>query len=55
LQIRSSIPAKMRGVADSAGDFSDCHLCGGGAEAGDVALVFSEPVGDLQSEGNRSA
>ena len=42
----------MRGVADGAGDFADLHLLGGCAEAGDVALIFGKPVGDLQAEGD---
>ena len=43
---------EVRSIADGAGDFSKFHVMGGFAETGDVALIFSEPVGDLQAEGD---
>src|SRR6516165_6288715 len=42
--------AEMCRIADGAGDFSVGHAAGGFAEAGDVALVFREPVGDFQAK-----
>jgi hypothetical protein len=44
--------AKMRSIADGAGNFANGHLRGGGAEARDVALIFSEPIGDFQAKGD---
>src|SRR5580704_18799976 len=43
---------KMRSVAYGTGDFSEFHVADGFVEAGDVALIFSEPVGDLKAEGD---
>src|SRR5262249_30492977 len=42
----------MRSITDSAGDFPNCHLCSGFAEARYVALVLGEPVGDFEAEGD---
>ena len=44
--------AEVRGVADGAGDFAELHVAGGFAEAGDIALIFGKPVGDLEAEGD---
>ena len=38
--------------ADGAGEFSDAHVFGGGAKAGDVALGFRVLVGEFESEGD---
>jgi hypothetical protein len=42
----------MRSIANGAGDFSNGHLSGGGAESRDVALILSEPIGNLEAEGD---
>src|SRR5258708_5554113 len=44
--------AEVRGVADGAGNFSHGHLRGSIAKTLLIALVFGEPVGDFQAEGN---
>jgi len=52
--MRSSISGPRCEALPTAPDiFPTCHLRSGFAEARDVALVLREPVGDLQSEGNR--
>ncbi len=43
---------EMRGVANGAGNFSNSHLRGGGAESRNVALIFSKPIGDFQAKGD---
>src|SRR5436305_1454747 len=42
--------AKMRSIADGAGNFSYGHLAGRVAEARDVALILRVPVGNFQAE-----
>jgi len=44
--------AEMRSVADGARNLPNGHLRGGVAKARDVALIFREPVGDFQAEGD---
>src|ERR1700739_81330 len=44
--------AEVRSVADSTRDFSKFHVAGSFAEPCDVALIFGEPVGDFQAEGD---
>lgn len=46
------VGTEMGGVADGAGDFAEVDAGSGFAEAGDVALIFGEPVGDLEAEGD---
>ena len=42
----------MRGVANGTGDLAESDLAGSLAKAVDVALIFGEPVGELQAEGD---
>src|SRR5215472_563072 len=49
---RFDVRAEMRSVANGAGNFTDGHLRGGFTETRDVTLIFREPVGNLQPEGD---
>src|SRR6516225_4507499 len=44
--------SEVRRIADGAGDFSVSHSDGRFAEAGNVALIFCEPIGDFQTKRN---